>query len=413
MATTVTEPIKTSPHSFTWSVNDRVANTITGGTRTGTYQYLSARTIYRDKDRFIFKASNGYLRQNPYQRTVHEIKQFTPGSGVVRRPSDGKTITFSGDLPARTSCSDFAATYSVTNSMNTTFMNELSSGLHGRVRNQYYSAFETVYEGKKTYKMVFSAARDVASALRNVRRGNFAGAARNLGLNKPPKGAKKGRTFSNNWLEFRYGWIPLLSTVYGEMRRQYDHIRAKPAFHVVSASKSGVAAPYVQTSAEYYISSSGKNLGYYFRRRDTSKYSVESSMKWYYRITNPSVQNATELGLTNPALLAWEAVPLSFVADWFVNVSDVLAQFDSFTGKTFLTGTKTFCTLGDHVSEVLASRAGMYTISSYSPSTLTCRTVSVSRTVLTSAPSVRLQISNGLIPKRIVDAVSLIRQRAR
>jgi hypothetical protein len=38
------------------------------------------------------------------------------------------------------------------------------------------------------------------------------------------------------------------------------------------------------------------------------------------------------MGLTNPAVVAWELVPFSFVVDWFVNVSEFLGQFDEFIG---------------------------------------------------------------------------------
>lgn len=51
-----------------------------------------------------------------------------------------------------------------------------------------------------------------------------------------------------------------------------------------------------------------------------------------YRVTYNTDGVAARLapyGLTNPLLTAWELVPFSFVADWFVNVGDTIASLDN------------------------------------------------------------------------------------
>lgn len=39
-----------------------------------------------------------------------------------------------------------------------------------------------------------------------------------------------------------------------------------------------------------------------------------------------------QFGFTNPAALAWELLPLSFVANWFIDMGSFLSQFSAFTG---------------------------------------------------------------------------------
>lgn len=55
--------------------------------------------------------------------------------------------------------------------------------------------------------------------------------------------------------------------------------------------------------------------------------------------TSPSLSTAQQLGLTNPAQLAWELVPFSFVVDWFIPVGDFFAQLDATLGWSYRGGT--------------------------------------------------------------------------
>ncbi len=63
---------------------------------------------------------------------------------------------------------------------------------------------------------------------------------------------------------------------------------------------------------------------------------VSATISSRVRVDNPNLFLASRLGLTNPAAVAWELVPYSFVVDWFVNVGDYLNQFSEFHGVTLI-----------------------------------------------------------------------------
>lgn len=52
-------------------------------------------------------------------------------------------------------------------------------------------------------------------------------------------------------------------------------------------------------------------------------------------VENPNLHRATTLGLTNPAAIAWELVPFSFVVDWFIPIGNFLNSWTDFLGLRF------------------------------------------------------------------------------
>lgn len=49
-------------------------------------------------------------------------------------------------------------------------------------------------------------------------------------------------------------------------------------------------------------------------------------------VNNPNAHLANQLGLLNPIQWINEAIPLSFVVDWFSNLSQVISQLTDFVG---------------------------------------------------------------------------------
>lgn len=376
------------------------------------WYYLStkgAMSGWRDKNRFKTWASTGYLPQYSYSESLYVNSPGVSQNVVMNRYGEIWNTTSALGLP-HFATSQGQITYT---DLQPACEAKALSNLNSNVRNQYYSVVETFYEGKKTARMITKAASTTLRALKLIRKGNFLTAARTLGLKSAPKGASKGRSLEQNWLEYRYGWGPLYQTVYGEMKRTYDHMRTKPTriYQKVGFAESATKIDTVYTGAyTQTVPESAWTPFFKWRVQATTSRSVKCQYKAIFEIHNPGVVASTELGLTNPALLAWEAIPLSFVADWFVNVSDCLAQLDCWAGKSYLTGTKsvTVRSLQTRTPDIVA----------VAPATMTSKKTSTwigtysrnDRTIVSSPPLVPLRFEVSLSVKRVADGVALLKQ---
>lgn len=144
---------------------------------------------------------------------------------------------------------------------------------------------------------------------------------------------KSNFSFGDIWLEYQYGWRPLLNDIYGAAEvLAGNHAAAKPLRFTATASatiqKLGASAP-------CYFSVNGSN---YASRVD---YSVAEKCRYVLEVVEDQawLNHLASTGLTNPLLLAWELVPYSFVVDWFIPIGKYLEQLEYARGLTFRRGT--------------------------------------------------------------------------
>lgn len=57
-----------------------------------------------------------------------------------------------------------------------------------------------------------------------------------------------------------------------------------------------------------------------------------------YRMNSEDRARLAQTGIDNPALLAWELLPYSFVVDWFLPVGNYLESLNAFSGFSFVSG---------------------------------------------------------------------------
>lgn len=139
---------------------------------------------------------------------------------------------------------------------------------------------------------------------------------RNGGLVTSDMTLKKGlKDFGNNYLEYHFGWEPLVKDIY----------------EAISLIESPIRPPV-------------------YRGRATSVYTFKPSPSGPYDIcidavrktsvqviANVKVENQSQLtlnqaGVINPFEVLWEVIPFSFIVDWFSNVSDVIGSISDFLG---------------------------------------------------------------------------------
>lgn len=204
-------------------------------------------------------------------------------------------------------------------------------------------------EREKTVQTVISSARAIAGVLTNLRKGNFVGAAKALGVSPPKRGSRRFiREYANNasnaigngWLALQYGWKPLLSDVFGTAQLLAQASMGSENRNAVYAIASGQSKKRLDhRSMVKYPGPPGYSgfdsvlfecKGFYLVR-----YGVR-----YTRSSAP-LSSLAEVGILNPLQVAWELVPYSFVVDWFLTIGDWLSGLDATAGLSFESGYKT------------------------------------------------------------------------
>lgn len=123
------------------------------------------------------------------------------------------------------------------------------------------------------------------------------------------------KRWSEKWLEYQYGWKPLVSSIYGLAKEAVTPPRDGPAFYIARASASGIR----KTSAF----SSGITDSVVVTRRDRCEIKVCLNMK-------PTVlTQLSRISSLNPASIAWELLPYSFVVDWVFDIGGYLRAMES------------------------------------------------------------------------------------
>lgn len=175
-------------------------------------------------------------------------------------------------------------------------------------------------ESRETFRMLHSSAMNMYHALRALKRGNIGGAAGHL------FGSKKDiltlKSAANGYLQYRYGWKPLVDSIYGYQ----EALKQDWAFRHVLKSR-GFAPINFETTTTHI-------RGAYTHH----KYKGGVKTKYQAIIDRPGLIQANSLGAVNPLSWAWEVVPYSFVVDWFVPVGDVLEAYSALSGLTEVKG---------------------------------------------------------------------------
>lgn len=202
-------------------------------------------------------------------------------------------------------------------------------------------------ERKKTANLLLSTASRVAQALGSLRKGNVNGVANALGLtqkqvsgslrksgspnysagSKSSSRTNVASALSREWLALQYGWKPLVSDVYNSAERlaQISDVRRMriTSSRTVQGFKSDIRI-WNQIPA---------------RRVAQSRYTT----RYIYVFSHSSeiLKDLSGLGVTNPAAIAWELLPWSFVIDWFIPIGNYIDVWDATLGLTFEKGSKT------------------------------------------------------------------------
>lgn len=180
--------------------------------------------------------------------------------------------------------------------------------LHGKLREKIagsdFNMGVFLGESHQTLRMITDSASRLYKAMSAVKKGNMLAAANALRTKKP---AKMHKSIADNWIELQYGWKPLVQDVYGAAQ-----FLAKT-----------LEFPMIQT---YRVQKKKPITGSAIADTKFSAFSFKGVTQCQIVARLSEVNVPQLVGLTDPASVAWELLPWSFVADWFVPVGSYLAS---------------------------------------------------------------------------------------
>lgn len=210
----------------------------------------------------------------------------------------------------------------------------LITQIASRYKSHSFNLGVAVAEGRQTVGLVRDTAVRVFNCVRSLKRGRFDLAARALGVS--PRKSSLGLRFepkhdevtrrlllnrrfrvhdpskltskeiSSMWLELQYGWKPLISDVY-ESAKAFSAIADQPRVDQFTAKGSN--------SVTKSVNDSYADCTY----NATAKFDCRVICR-----RTEVMPAARSLGLEDPATIAWELVPFSFVVDWFIPIGTYL-----------------------------------------------------------------------------------------
>jgi len=231
---------------------------------------------------------------HPYSMTLR--KYYDPNCTIVRgnRTTDNYDTSMSANVGFPTS--------SVAWSSNHDLM--LIGKLRDAIQGSDFNIGVFLAESNQTLGMIGSSAVNIARSISFAQKGNFTEAFRAISQKRSVKGKIKtnSRTAADLLLELQYGWVPLLKDVQSA---------AEFLAHQTSV-------PFQSRVVVRHRTRSPLNWGYL----SPIGYGEESGQIVAY-LSN--VDSVSLSGLTDVASIAWEKLPFSFVADWFIPVGNYLS----------------------------------------------------------------------------------------
>lgn len=218
---------------------------------------------------------------------------------------------------------------------------EVENKLLQKVAGIRTNALELYATRIETANMVCKRIGQLTNALLCLKRGRWKQFKKQLKLNKNIRkpGAHKFEDIPALWLEYSFGWKPLLSDIYNILDNTFEapHAKCKASYSI------NFEGPYAPNTRSPQVP------GIVQKR---CKYTACVDVK----VNVPVLSAISQYGVNNPLAVAWELVPYSFVVDWFLPVGDYIEQMGATAGLAMsnfniTSTTTTFCSYTSNMSD--------------------------------------------------------------
>jgi hypothetical protein len=190
-------------------------------------------------------------------------------------------------------------------------------------------------EAKKTSTMVVERATQLARMVNALRKGNFPQFVSlfHPSATPPGRGAEKrfNRAFgrdarkaaSSTWLEYRYGWKPFMKDVQDAVNTVMDQVERPSSGVGRVRAQSSNSTITVERNSRVFVDT---DVNIYIRGNVILELTESTRATWAFRPSAGATPG--RFGLVNPLEVAWELIPLSFVADWFAPIGSYIRSLD-------------------------------------------------------------------------------------
>lgn len=197
-------------------------------------------------------------------------------------------------------------------------LNSALDHFHTNASNRQLALMEYILERAKTQRTLINAFKAIVKLRRDL---TFKRLFKNLKFYNKRTGKIEFKrvemSLAEKWLAYNFMWKPLINDVYTLIN----------GFTPVKSSPIRTRGSVSTTTTENFKSYSSLQVR-------TSTYDVRASVVGSVIITDPLLAVLDEIGLADPGKIIWDAIPFSFVVDWFYNIGSIIDTASS-PGKAF------------------------------------------------------------------------------
>jgi len=260
-----------------------------GGNTSVTLQSVPGR-----RDRLVCPVSNPGDRKNPTNWDFTKEETDYGDASLTSRSANGTSSVIVGP-----GASSALSVVNRPSSEMSSVYNEAVSRLYDQLRGQLDLSIDA-FQSRQAKKMI----KEVGKLLKFWR-------------------SFKPSELSNRWLEYQYGWKPLVSTIHDLASEAVT----PPKSGIMTLKARAKSLKRTESLVPYNLGAPGTS--YYGRSKSSGTLSERVEVGCTINLAPSALTQLARISSLNPASIAWELLPYSFVIDWVIDIGGYLRSAES------------------------------------------------------------------------------------